>query len=159
MLESQRIYWNSSEMYIHTINSVGNKSTTYNSILTYAVVSFRFGLKRTPLSAIPQQVRKFVQIYLSSDDNRIPSKNLSLNLLIPGSRHTAGLRRRWDLQNYRGNRTTIGIFTSGSLARQASFISTPNSTIKSHLSLRLKWDDEFPQGKVVPMASTCQPGQ
>ena len=53
---------------------VENKGTTYDSFLTYTVVSLCFGLRSTLLSAIPQQVRRFVKSYQSSDNKREPTK-------------------------------------------------------------------------------------
>ena len=63
-----------SEMSINTVGRVENKGTIHKSFLTYAVVPLCFVLRRTPVRAIPQHVRRFVQSYLSSDNRREPPK-------------------------------------------------------------------------------------
>ena len=93
MLESQLIFCNSRNAYVYRRQS-RDKDKTYNSFLTYTVVSPCFRLRTTPLSAISQQVRRFVLRYLSSSEYRKPPQKWSLNLLIPGSSHIVGLGTR-----------------------------------------------------------------
>ena len=61
-------------MSINTVGRVENKGLEHNSFLTYAVASLSFGLTKTLLSVILQQVRRFVQSYLSSDEKSEPPK-------------------------------------------------------------------------------------
>ena len=81
-------------MCIYTIDRVENKGTTCTYFPTYAVVSQCFGLRTTPLSAIPQQVRGFVKSCLRLSVYEEPLQKKRLKLLIPGSRAIAGLGPR-----------------------------------------------------------------
>ena len=66
-------------MRMFTTDRVENKGSKYNPFLTYAVVSLCFGMKRTPMSAITKQVRRFVQKYLSLSEHREAPQQWSLN--------------------------------------------------------------------------------
>ena len=58
------------EMCIYIIDKVESKKMTDSSLLTYAVASLCFGLKRNLLSAIHQKERKSVQRYPRSSEYR-----------------------------------------------------------------------------------------